>query len=217
MAGLVDAVFPVRCAGCGARGGAVCGACAPSLTFAPAMPAPTFVDDWFACFVYEGVARELVARIKYRNARAVLPWFADAIANGARQRWHGDARVECVTWAPTTATHRRARGFDHAELLARAVARRLYVPSRALLVRSSRDSQTGLAYAMRSAGPVFRARVASPAAVLLVDDVATTGATLRAAARALREGGAARVLAATIARTPPPTRRSARPGYSAPR
>jgi predicted amidophosphoribosyltransferase len=65
--------------------------------------------------------------------------------------------------------------------------------------------QTGLPAVDRRRGPVFRARNAAPFTVLLVDDVATTGATLAAAAAALREAGAARVLAATAARTPLPS------------
>jgi predicted amidophosphoribosyltransferase len=51
---------------------------------------------------------------------------------------------------------------------------------------------------------VFAARRRVPGHVLLVDDVATTGATLAAAARALRDAGASRVVAVTAARTPAP-------------
>ncbi|MCU1428871.1 MAG: putative amidophosphoribosyltransferase [Actinomycetia bacterium] len=216
LAGLVEAVFPVCCAGCGRRGEAVCATCAYTLTPAPTAAAPAFVDDWFALCSYDGVARELVARIKYRNARAVVPWFADALAANAQRRWRA-ATIDCVTWAPTTTARRHARGFDHAELLARRTARTLRVPCRALLARVTNEPQTGRVYAVRRNGPTFRTVAGVPRTVLLLDDVTTTGATLRAAARALRARGATRVLAATIARTPPPGRRSVPPGYSAPR
>jgi predicted amidophosphoribosyltransferase len=213
FAGLVDAVFPVGCVACGARGAPVCSACGHDL--APARPTapPAFVDDWFALYEYEGVARELVARIKYRNARAILPAFADAIAQHARRRWQFDA----ITWAPTTRAHQRDRGFDHARLLARAVARRTDVPLRALLTRTTDEPQTGRPHHARQAGVTFEARGRVPPSVLLLDDVATSGATLRAAARALRGDGAQHVYAATIARTPPPRSRRARPAYTPPR
>ena len=217
IAGLVDAVFPVCCVACGARGTPVCSKCGHDLVPARPTPPPAFVDDWFALYEYEGVARELVARIKYRNARAILPAFADAIAQHARHRWQFDA----ITWAPTTRAHQRDRGFDHAQLLARAVARRTDVPLRALLTRTTEHPQTGRPQRDRQHGVTFEAvhRGGRPfaASVLLLDDVATSGATLRAAARALRGGGAQHVYAATIARTPPPRSRRARAAYTPPR
>jgi predicted amidophosphoribosyltransferase len=199
LAAVVDAVFPAWCAGCGARGVAVCERCAAALVAAPSLAPPAFVDDWVALFAYEGVARELTARIKYRNARAVVPWFADRLAAAAAARF---PPVDVVTWAPTTTAHRRGRGFDHAQVLAAHVARRLGRPARALLARTTQHPQTGRHASERRHGVAFRAATGAPATVLLVDDVTTTGATIRAAATALRAAGARHVYAATIARTP---------------
>src|SRR5262249_19878489 len=192
-----------------------CDSCAATLARATGAPAPpAFVDEWFALYAYDGLARELVARIKYRNARAVVPFFADAIVDRMmmKTKWN----LDCITWAPTTIARRRERGFDHAELLARATAQRLNVPARRLLTRNTRQPQTGRAYADRHDGVRFRA-AASPETVMLIDDVTTTGATLRAAARALRDAGTKRVLAAIVARTPAPGHRSTDPAYTPPR
>src|SRR5690348_4128332 len=131
---LVDLLFPPLCAGCGRNGAVVCDACASTLVAAPSMRAPAFVDDWVALFAYDGVARELAARVKYRNARAVLPWFASELAHAVERRWRA-TRIDAVTYAPTTNARRRARGFDHSQLLARRVARELQLPARALLRR----------------------------------------------------------------------------------
>jgi predicted amidophosphoribosyltransferase len=116
----------------------------------------------------------------------------------------GLATAGAVTWAPTTPARRRARGFDPAELLARGVARRLGIRCAGLLDRLPGPPQTGLPAAARHRGPTFVARRRAPAGVLVVDDIATTGATLSAAASALRGAGAREVLAVTAARTPPP-------------
>ena len=145
----------------------------------------------------------MVARLKYRNARAALPFLADAMASLVER-----ARVDVVTWAPTTAVRRRRRGFDQAELLARAVAARLRLPCRPLLRRLPGPPQTGRPLAGRHAGPSFEpARrwpaPALPGRVLVVDDVVTTGSTVSAAAAALRRAGATEVSVVAAARTRP--------------
>jgi predicted amidophosphoribosyltransferase len=138
-----------------------------------------------------------VARLKYRNARAVLPALANAIAALV-----DPATVDVVTWAPTSAARRRERGFDQARLLARAVARRLHRPCRSLLTRQPGPAQTGRPRRDRLAGPTFTIARNPPCRVLVVDDVVTTGATLIAAARVLKAAGAREVKGAAAARTP---------------
>jgi predicted amidophosphoribosyltransferase len=204
---LLPLVFPLDCV-CGRRsapGQPLCADCREALVApCPAAP-PAGVDRWWSAFAYEGVGRELVARAKYRGSRAAVPWLADALAEvllaGAGDRLAG---VDALTWAPTTPEHRRTRGFDPAELVARPLARRLGLQRVGLLARTPGPAQTGLSARARRAGPRFHPRASVPPVVLVIDDVATTGATLAAAARALRAGGARHVVAATVARTPPP-------------
>ena len=191
--------LPVSCPVCGAKGSAPCPACAASLRRAPSLPAPAGVDTCGAFLAYEGAGRELVARFKYRNARASLGFLARALAALAPP-----GPFDAVTWAPTTAARRRRRGFDQAELLARAVARALRAPARSLLARHPGPIQTGQPLAARRTGPAFEPSRPAPPRVLLVDDVITSGATVSAAARALRAAGAVEVHVVAVARTPSP-------------
>jgi len=196
---LAETVLPGSCPGCGTPAEPVCAACGATLRAAPTLATPPGIDRLVVAFAYEGVARELVARVKYRNARAAVAWLADAMV----ERLGREPPVDVVTWAPTTPARRRARGFDHAELLARAVGRRRGIPVRGLLLRAPGPVQTGARRAARRCGPQLRARSAvNGRSVLLVDDVVTTGATLTAAAGALRGSGALRVLGLAAARTP---------------
>jgi predicted amidophosphoribosyltransferase len=105
---------------------------------------------------------------------------------------------------PGMASRRRRRGFDHAELLARALARRTGLPLLAPLERAGPGHrQVGRTRADRLRDPPrFRALEHPHLRVLLVDDVVTTGATLGACARALRQAGWACDAAVAYARTP---------------
>ncbi len=193
-------LLPAACPACGARGSAPCRACAREVRPAPSLPPPAGVDGCAALFAYEGVGRELVARLKYRNARSVVPFLVREMT-----RLAGSEPFDVVTWVPTTPARRRRRGFDQAELLARALARRLRTPCRGLLSRRPGPSQTGRSLAERRHGPVLSARPGVPTRVLLVDDVVTSGATASAAASALRVSGAREVRMVVAARTPVPS------------
>ena len=191
-------LLPTTCPVCGVSGRAPCEPCAEALRPAPLLTPPAGVDECLALLAYDGAGRELVARLKYRNNRSTLDGLAAAMATLVDPR-----TVDVVTWAPTSTTRRRQRGFDQAELLARAVARRLRRPCRRLLTRLPGPPQTGQTRAERRAGPSFAATTRwTPPSVLVVDDVTTTGATATASARALRATGTTTVRVLVAARTP---------------
>ena len=175
----------------------MCRKCGAELLAAPQVGPPPGLDDLGAAWAYEGRARDLVAGLKYGRCpgarRQVAIAMAEATPPGAA----------VVTWAPTSAARRRHRGFDPAEVLARPLARRLGLPVRPLLRRVGGGTQTGRDLASRLADPPrFVVRRAVGGTVLVVDDVCTSGATLGSAATALRDAGAASVLAVVAARRP---------------
>lgn len=182
------------CVLCGERGAVVCPTCASGLQGARSRPPPLGLDDLVAVFDYAG-ARALVTGLKNRGRRDLVGWWAAAMADRA-----APCAGAVVTWAPTGVSRRRSRGYDQAELLARAVARRWHLPCRALLRRSPGPPQSGLSAAQRRRNPAFRAVGTTPPCVVLVDDVVTTGATLTTAARALRAAGTQEVRAVVGAR-----------------
>jgi predicted amidophosphoribosyltransferase len=181
------------CVVCRSIGPGICPTCValldPSLRWRPDGP----IDGWTSLFAYEGAGRDVITRLKYANHRDAVDQLA-----GAMSRLTSQLGIDVVTWAPTSPVRRRRRGFDQSEMLARKVASPTSAPCRRLLRRVDGEAQTGHDRATR-ARVRFESVTRVVGTVLIVDDVRTTGATLRAAATAARSAGADHVLAITVA------------------
>jgi predicted amidophosphoribosyltransferase len=229
---LIALAVPPRCAACrapGRRAGDVlCGACRRALPWlampccercalplpcgrrCPARDAP--FDAAWSAVAYDGSARDVMHALKFSAARPLADVMAAQIAANAPAallpRPAADApgaplsRTAIVPVAPHPSRLRK-RGYDPAQLLARALARRTGLPLVSALRRSASDSrQLGASRdeRLRAGRLEFTPRAAAPPLAILIDDVHTTGATLSACAAALRGAGATRIHALTWAR-----------------
>lgn len=198
--------FDGGCAACGDRPGPVCESCTAALrTIGPVVV--DCLDGCHGAFLLDDTSRPLIAALKYRNRRQLAAWFADAMAPAVPRG------ADVITWIPATPEKRRLRGYDQSRELARALSARTGVPAIGLLRRHRADSrQTGQARHARMRGPSLNPRRRSPPFVVLVDDVVTTGSSLRVGAEVLRAYGGLRIVgvvaaATPLVRTPPlPTR-----------
>lgn len=198
---VVDLWLPPRCAVCRAPSEVVCSSCLAPLVPADRVVAPEGTDDTLALLRYDDAARPIVAAFKFEGRRDVARVFGPPLATLLDGLRLGPV-APTVTWAPTTDRRRRTRGYDQAEVLARVVADCAHLPVRRLLRRSGGPSQTGRTRLERLDGVAFDAPGTPPADVVVCDDVLTTGATLGAAASALRRAGTTRVTGLILARTP---------------
>jgi predicted amidophosphoribosyltransferase len=150
---------------------------------------------------FEGPARAIVHALKFRGALAVADLMAAQMVATAPAGLLADG-VALVP-VPTPAVRRRRRGFDHAARLAAEIGERTGLEVVPCLRRAgSAPRQVGARRAERLADGRVRVEVCGPVPrrVLLVDDVHTTGATLRECARKLQRNGAFEVTALAYAR-----------------
>jgi predicted amidophosphoribosyltransferase len=221
---LVALVAPPACPSCRAPLAAtrlrLCPACAAALPWLPrtccprcALPAHrgrrcvatgAAFDRAWSPLVYDGVARELIAALKFRGALPLAELMAAHIAANLPADLRPPAGAVAIVPVPPQPRRRRRRGFDPAGALADGVAERLGVPvDRCLRRRDHAARQVGTGRrARRRPGRLAIDLIAPPPGrLLLLDDVHTTGATLEACAAVLRAGGARHIAAITYART----------------
>jgi ComF family protein len=215
MKALLDVLLPPACPGCGREGAAICSDCLPHLArrrdepagtplgLAVAQPAGLVQLEW--CCAYSGPARACLHALKYDGELRLVEPLAEQMA----ARWQrAGVGAEILVPVPVHAARLRQRGFDQAELLARAVGRVRKLPVATALERASKTAaQHALTRTARAAnvGGAFVVKASSRREivgrwVVLIDDVVTTGATFSGCANALYEAGASAVSGLALAR-----------------
>jgi len=156
--------------------------------------------------VYDGALVRAILLLKFEEMEPLGAWFAERLAEVVR-RESGLLATDVVVPVPLHRDREKERGYNQADLIAQPLAKRLKLPHKAALLMRTRprpDKQVlSLEERWESVRGAFATRPGSQVdklRVLLVDDVVTTGATLDACARALREAGAKSVIGLTVAR-----------------
>lgn len=221
---LVDLIFPPRCGGCETPGSLWCETCQAEVRNVPpptcaccgqpgvadglcasCRATPLALEVIQSMTLFDGRIRHAIHAFKYRRVAALAEPLGDALA---RFWLRAPAPVGAIVPVPLHPQRQRERGYNQAELLARRVGRASGAPVRVSTLRRVRATavQMTLSAAERRAN-VADAFACDDAAVrgidvLLIDDVCTTGSTLDACARALKQAGAQAIYGLTLARTP---------------
>jgi ComF family protein len=143
--------------------------------------------------------------VKFEDREPLADWFADRSEMVKENAFALEA--DLVVPVPLRKIRRRERGFNQAELLSKRLANRLNVPHPGVLLVRKRPRPDKHLLTSNERWEAVRGAFATPPGsqvdnrrVLLVDDVMTTGATLDACARALRDAGAVGMLGVTVVR-----------------
>lgn len=154
-------------------------------------------------YEYKDLVKELITAYKFEQAREV----AQIIAIHLDELLPYFSEPPLISYAPTTSAHIRERGFDHAKLIAKELARLRGYNYANLLVRTTKIQQLGATRnermkQLKNSLRLTNTKIANNRHVLLVDDVVTTGATLEACTALLLKSGAGQIDAVVFARTP---------------
>jgi predicted amidophosphoribosyltransferase len=215
---LLDFIFPRRCVVCGFDGAVLCGVCegrferlgTPRCERCGA-PTAWAVERCRECagrriafasaraaVAYDDAAKQLVGAWKERGQRTIAEVAAEIVDDVLAR-----PSAYTLTFVPSDPDRLLRRGHNPAQRLADALGARWQLPVVPLLRRAPGNvPQKGLTLAerRRNVRGAFAAFEVVPPTIVLVDDVYTSGATVSAAATALRKGGAHRVDVVTFAR-----------------
>ncbi|MGN1031079.1 MAG: ComF family protein [Butyricicoccaceae bacterium] len=199
---LLDLVFGCRCMLCGKtlEYGALCPSCEDELQ-------TKYADSSrrrgvYTVFRYRDALRRAILRMKFRHAVSYADTFGVILADRAQEL---ALPADCVTYVPISALRMHFRGFNQSEIMARAVAKELGVPCVPAMHRrmfSRRQSKLSHEQRQSNAARAFYLRRGCDLTgkhVLLIDDIITTGATIRSCADLLRRAGAVEVTALVLA------------------
>lgn len=221
---IVDWIYPKQCAGCGKEGEYVCQSCAPRILRPPAIcpecakPAAggwvhprcrkqNSMERLIVGMTYRGIIQESLKRVKYRNAWDRL----GRIYEIWRERVEIDLpELEGKLWVPVPMYERKRkeRGFNQAEVLAQMAARDTRGRIE-LVLRRQRATQAmyGLSKKERQknvkgvfAADATKIRLVNADLAILIDDVWTTGATMKECTRILKQAGFQQIWGVTMSR-----------------
>lgn len=156
-----------------------------------------------APFYFQNGASNAVYRFKFYGFKELACAMADEMTETVKRRY-SEVAFDCVTYVPLTKKRLRKRGYNQSRLLAECVSKNIDVPCMELLVKvKDTSSQRGSTAVQRrknlkNAFEICNNSDVNGKAILLIDDVKTTGSTLNECAKVLKRGGAADVYACTF-------------------
>jgi len=195
-------VAGLRCPRCGGPNDDPIGSCVSCIAIPPPQRGTVVWGE------YDGTLRNAILALKHRGHDQIGEALADRLAASiSLAPWLGC--VDMVTTVPSHPLHQLQRGFNAAEIIGRHVANALNRPFRPTLRRHGLERQASRSRAERKRlqtrrFSIRRSGAIHERAVLLIDDVITTGTTIKRAVQALLEGGASEVYVAALALTPDP-------------
>ncbi len=161
-------------------------------------------DGGIAIFCYEGKIKDSLIKIKYKNKKEYLDFYGAAMGRKI-EKWVNFLNVEMLIPVPIHPARKKERGFNQSEILAEKVSCRIKIPCRGdFLIRNKNtmpQKQLNPDERLKNLEQAFLIANTQkiPESILLIDDIYTTGSTMEACARVLKESGVKKVYCAVVA------------------
>jgi len=218
----LEMIFPVRCVGCGTEGEWFCKGCTDKIQLNKIQHCPVCWRENFNGKVCENCRSELagvwvaasyrcnpelaavIKTLKYKFSESLVQNLSEILVTTALPKDYSESQV--VVPVPLHRKRQRWRGFNQAELLVRPVAEKLNLPFENMLLRVKNTPQQACLARHERLQNLRGAFAISPKfspqnkIILLIDDIASTGATLSECAKTLKKAGAREVWGLVIAR-----------------
>lgn len=220
---LLDLVFPQQCLVCGKEGKLFCAKCSAGLSYISppvcslcghhvsndgvcpmCLSGKIHLDGLRSVFNFEGGIAQAIYSLKYHNLRSVAPLLGTFMADYLKQN---PMPADIIVPVPLHPSRLKYRGYNQSLLLARELCRQTGIEladkwlERSLATASQARTQNRIErLANVNNAFIFKYPTTTAPRVIIIDDVATTGATLNACAATLKEAGALSVWGLTIAR-----------------
>ena len=199
----LDLLFPKKCLGCGKIGSYVCTACQVGLWEPEPRPKPANLDGLTCLWAYDGLMQKIIKKAKYSGQYNLLQFtiLKSQIPNKSQF-----PNIQAIIPVPLHRDRLMERGFNQAEVIANEISKIYKIPVVNLLTRTKDTGHQTLRnrherlQALNGAFQISNFKFQIPVAVLLVDDVLTTGATLSECARVLKRDGVKKVYGLVLAR-----------------
>lgn len=210
---ILEVFFPTCCCACrkmtNQAGKFLCDECYENLDFFVTdirLPiVPCSIDQIIAAVEYKAPMSQVIQEMKYNRVKAVGKFLGEFLYNTTNF-----PDVDVITCTPLHERRQKFRGFNQSEEIAKELARLSGVAYRPLLekTRSSQNQAkihdktkrlSNLEHAFRVVPPTSLGTTLFPHKILLIDDVTTTGTTLNACAKILKEHGAQQVFCLVVA------------------
>lgn len=208
---LIDFIFPKKCVGCKKFGDFLCADCFSKINYSQSFAQVPGLDGAISVVVYNGVIRKLIRQFKYKPHVSRLGEIISEIMNEGLAQNEGfynfvSKYKPVIVPIPLGNRRFRERGYNHAEIIASYVAKYfgLDIEPQVLIRLKNTKPQYKLSRKERFENISGAFGVCEnqgvPKSVIIIDDIATSFATLKEAAKTLKKAGAKRVLGVTFAR-----------------
>ena len=207
----LDWLFPPKCVFCRKvlENTGVCGECVKKLPYTKGdsiVQSFPHIKKCVTPLYYDGTVREAILRYKFWGMTVYADTLGAIMAECVENNLDcGD--IDVISYVPLSRKRLRKRGYNQSHLLAEAISRRIDVPMAETLIKiADNPAQSGIksrearAKNVKGMYAVMDTELVKGKAVLLVDDVVTTGATLSECAKTLRDAGALYVYCTALAR-----------------